>query len=104
MTKPIVYVAGPMTGYPLMNYTAFGCAAEWVRSQGGTPINPAELNPAKRAWWLCMVVDLWHLRLADRLLLLPGWQRSRGARLEVACAVLLGLPIDLFRGEDVHAS
>lgn len=104
MTRPLIYLSGPMTGYPRLNRAMFSCAGEWVRAQGGQPIDPADLNPGRRAWWLCMLVDLWYLRLADRLLLLPGWQRSRGARLEVAAAVVLGLPIDVWRQGDPYAS
>ena len=91
--KPIAYIAGPMTGLPSFNFPAFWTAEHVLERRGWAVINPARLNPTTRPWWACMLVCLWHLRLADEVRLLPGWERSRGARLEVAAAVVLGLRI-----------
>ena len=92
---PLVYIAGPMTGYTNLNRGLFFAVEESLRLKGIGAINPARLNPVTRSWAACMVVCLWHLRLADAVALLPGWERSRGARWEVAAAVLLGLPLHL---------
>ena len=92
MTR-VAYISGPMTGLPNWNRGAFYALAEVLRRRGLETINPAELNPVGRPWWACMVVCLWALRLADEVRLLPGWHQSRGARLEVAAAVVLGLRI-----------
>lgn len=92
MTR-VAYIAGPMTGLPRFNFPAFYTAQALLERRGRSVINPAALNPPQRPWWACMVVCLWHLRLADEVRLLPGWERSRGARLEVLAAIALGLPI-----------
>ena len=91
--KRVAYLSGPMTGLPNFNHAAFFTAQELLERRGLQVINPASLNPPHRPWWACMVVCLWHLHLADEVRLLPGWHRSRGAGLEMAAAVLLGLRI-----------
>lgn len=93
MTGRVAYVSGPITGRPLGNAPAFAAAQAQLEQQGLAVINPAALGLEGRPWAWCMVVCLWHLRLADEVRLLPGWEHSAGARLEVAWAVLLGLRI-----------
>lgn len=93
MTGRVCYVSGPMSGRPLLNAPAFAAAQALLERRGLVVINPAALGLHGRSWWWCMVVCLWHLRLADEVRLLPGWEHSAGARIEVAVAVLLGLRI-----------
>jgi len=90
---PLVYIAGPMTGLPNWNHPAFYAMEECLRQRGITAINPAALNPITRPWWRCLLVCLWHLRLADAIVLLPSWEASRGARWELWLALCLGLPV-----------
>lgn len=86
----MIYLSGPMTGYPEYNYPAFAAAAARLRALGCAVISPHELNRPGRNWWFCMAVCLWHLRRCQSVYLLDGWKRSKGARLEVAVAILLG--------------
>ena len=89
-----LYLAGPMTGMPEHNYPAFREAARQLRGLGLWIINPADLNEASRPWDECMRDNLVELGLrADGLVLLPGWQNSRGATLEVEIARRMGWPI-----------
>ena len=39
---PLVYLSGPMTGLPDLNFPAFHAAADKLRSQGVQVVNPAE--------------------------------------------------------------
>jgi len=89
----VIYIAGPMTGYPQLNVTAFYHMEAVLRRRGFIVINPAALNPCSRSWWACMMVCCWHLRLADAVVCLQGWQGSRGAQLECRIARWLGLPV-----------
>lgn len=89
-----VYLSGPMSGLPLLNVPAFAEAAGQLRARGVTVISPPELVPEPRPYWWCILVDLWHLRRAEMLIQLPGWRRSRGARIEACAAILLGLDIE----------
>lgn len=92
---------GPMSGLPEFNYPAFNAAAAKLRAAGHEVWNPAESAGGDtgqvRAWY--MRQSLAALQEADMAILLPGWEQSRGARLEVAVALEIGLgvvPLDAF--------
>lgn len=88
-----LYLAGPMSHYPDHNYEAFQSAARELRMLGYTVANPAEINPDTGIGWKAsMLRDIPHVLSADALALLPDWQLSRGARLEVHIAQELGIP------------
>ena len=94
-----LYVAGPMSGLPDFNYPAFDAASDLLRSEGFNVLNPTaaeEQNPTPGTpqrwdWYmrhaLRMVLD------ADALAVLPGWEKSKGATLEVAVANALGMTV-----------
>ena len=91
---PKLYIAGPMSGLPERNYPAFLQAARDLRACGYEVFCPAQNGlPADASWEQHMRVDLMHLMQCDAVALLPGWQRSRGARLETLLACELGLRI-----------
>ncbi|MCL6562572.1 MAG: DUF4406 domain-containing protein [Firmicutes bacterium] len=90
-----VYIAGPMSGLPGYHYPAFDAAAMALARAGHRPVNPADtgLRPGwERADYLRHSLGRL-LREADGIACLPGWRRSRRARLEVRCARELGLPV-----------
>ncbi|KQW25174.1 DUF4406 domain-containing protein [Acidovorax sp. Root402] len=89
-----IYVAGPMTGYPDLNFPAFHAAAAALRAQGHHMENPAEINADPKAQWLdCMRMDIARLVTCDTVYLLPGWEKSRGAKVEHGLAVGPGFQI-----------
>ena len=93
----IAYLSGPMTGLPDNGYLAFQVAAERLRSQGVQVISPHEIIPPGAgpwSWAQHMRVDLAALLTADVIVMLPGWEGSRGARLEKTVAEALGLLVD----------
>lgn len=86
-----VYVAGPMTGLPDLNFPAFNAEAARLRSEGLTVINPAEHGIVEGAGWGDYLRhDLAGLMSCERIHLLPGWSKSKGANLEVLTALMLG--------------
>jgi hypothetical protein len=99
----IVYISGPMSGIKDYNYPAFFEADAKLFSQGYHTINPAKvsaetLEEAIAAqgdldWEGYMRIHLAQLTRADAICVLPGWQKSRGSKLEVAMATALGLPV-----------
>lgn len=79
-----IYVAGPMTGYPDMNFPAFNKAASLLQSFGFQIFNPADqgiIDGWAREDYL--KYDLPYLFQCDGVATLPGWQESWGACLEV---------------------
>ena len=89
-----LYVAGPMSGLPNLNFDAFHAAATALRSKGYQVINPAEINPDHAMpWHECMRRDIAELVKCDGIVLLDGWQQSRGATLEHHIAERLGMEI-----------
>ncbi len=89
-----VYLAGPMTGYPDLNFPLFHAEAARLRSLGYEVVNPAEINADPAAeWHVCMRADIAHLVTCDGIALLPGWEKSRGATLELHIAQHLGMRV-----------
>lgn len=90
-----IYLSGPMTGLPEYNRPAFNAIAEELRSEGKTVFNPAELGEPdlihNRAWY--MRKDLEGLLKCDIVYVLPGWDESEGAKLEIEIAKQLEMPI-----------
>lgn len=94
-----VYIAGPMRGLPNFNYDTFG-AVEATLNEYGLPDTGGQLrvkNPATnfggaqdREWAEYMSVDLQDVLNADVLVLLPGYENSEGAQLEIAVAKATG--------------
>lgn len=87
-----VYIAGPMSGLPDLNYPEFNRASAYLRELGYEVENPAE-NPAPAcgSWAGYMRMAIAQLVQCDEIHMLRGWQQSRGAKLEHEIAQQLGL-------------
>ena len=86
-----IYIAGPMTGIPLLNFPKFHEVAAALRAAGHDAVNPAEINPDPHAeWTACMFRDLQELSTCDGIVMLPGWESSPGAQIERLWAVRTG--------------
>lgn len=113
------YLAGPMSGLPQFNFPAFYAAAKDLRDQGYRMVSPAELDDAedaaiaraskdgdaaaaKRSWGEFLGRDIQILADdCDGMILLPGWEKSPGARLEV-CTALIREKVIAFYEEGVQ--
>lgn len=91
--KSPVYLSGPMTGLPDYNYPAFNAEAARLRAIGYVVENPAE-NPEQDSWRTYMRAALVQLLRCESLAMLPGWERSRGARIEYDLARDLGMSVE----------
>ena len=106
MTKKVVYLAGPMRGYKDYNFPAFDRAERILRNKGYHPVSPAAMDRLFEGWGAAppegiaftpqdckrfILRDLVALMDCDAICCLPGWQDSKGAKLEVALAQFLGL-------------
>lgn len=87
-----VYLSGPMTGIENNNFPAFHDAAVYLRSLGYDVVSPAEIQEAG-TWELCLRADLRELCTCDAIALMPGWENSKGANLELHVAHRLGMGV-----------
>lgn len=89
-----IYVSGPMTGIDEFNYPAFHAAKEKLEAVGHEVLSPADL-PIIEGWeWIdYMELDLEEVFRAEGFGYLPGWENSKGARIERKIAELRGVPI-----------
>lgn len=101
-----IYIAGPMRGLPDHNFPAFNAATGRFRAWGWTVYNPVEIgekigngNPGIPGSEF-LREDVCAIALCGAIALLPGWERSTGARCEVALAVTIGL--DFYDAESLQ--
>ena len=89
-----VYIASKMSGLKDFNYPAFHRTAAHLRRLGFEVENPAENpDPPCGSWNGYLKTALRQLLTCDALVLLPGWETSRGANLERETALKVGLPV-----------
>ena len=89
-----VYIAGPMTGLPDYNYPAFFEAEGKIADTGADVFNPARhgIDPQKTHEEY-MREALLDLCCCDAMVLLPGWENSQGALVEIVAAKAMGVKI-----------
>jgi len=106
------YLAGPMTGYKKFNFPLFTRVTTGLRAIGYDITSPVVTDEPdmqeiawkspdgkhdekfKETWGEVLAKDV--LLIADEMesiIVLPNWNKSKGARLEVFVAVLCGYPI-----------
>lgn len=89
----VVYISGPMTGLPDYNRWAFNATDRWLRNNIGCSIlNPAR-HPGGLEYGEYMRRAYRDLTMASAVVLLPGWESSRGALAEVQAAGIMGLAV-----------
>jgi len=99
-----IYIAGPMTGLPENNYPAFNEAAAKLRDAGYEVENPAENpEPQCKTWAGYMRMAIAQVVRCSCVVLLPGWENSKGAVIEHRLANELGMvvvPVEAFDVEN----
>lgn len=89
-----IYIAGPMYGLPNFNRDAFNLEAERLRALGHIALNPAILpDGLEQHEYMALCIEM--VKMANQLVMLPGWEHSAGARAEHALAIKLGKPVIL---------
>ena len=107
-----IYIAGPMRKIPHYNFPAFDEAAKTLRERGHDVVSPADLDRAigfdgmdckpGTAWDYeqadfdlgdCFDRDIEAIRSCEAIYLLPGWEDSKGCKMEKAVAEFLGMQV-----------
>ena len=88
-----VYISGPITGREGYR-EAFAAEAHRLREQGFVVLDPSMLPEGLGDHETYMHICLPMVEVADRLVMLPGWENSVGARQERALAQRLGKPVE----------
>ena len=111
-----VYLAGPMRGIRDFNFPAFKEGADHLRRLGHDVFSPAERDLAevgdifdsdtgdleeiiRRGFSLreALAADMvWIARHGEAVVLLPGWETSKGATAEAALGHALGIAVQTF--------
>ncbi len=108
-----IYVAGPYTpadGREETRLENIGLASETAKfllTLGHTPFCPHTMTAGWEdvcSWEDFLRMDIEWLRMCDAIVLLPGWQTSRGARMEYEEALKEGLVIFDLQRESVEVS
>jgi hypothetical protein len=102
-----IYLSGPMTGILKFNHTAFHANAAFLRDMGYFVFSPAEMdiengidlsraldedNPLTEDEYHELLKNDYHALIdCDAIAFLPGWENSRGAKLESDFANVLKL-------------
>ncbi len=113
----IVYLAGPMTGYPEFNRAGFAEGEGYALDRGWKVVSPQNTNPSHQGpcptgerqttaagshpYGCWVKASLRMLLDCDAVLMLPGWQASTGASLEHRVAHTSGMPVyEMLGGAD----
>lgn len=103
-----VYVAGPMRGIPECNFPAFDAAQLDWEAEGWQVFSPARcarsmgyhpdhgdyrLQAGREQLKHVMALDVCCIHASDAVAVLPGWEGSVGATVEVALAQFLHLTV-----------
>ncbi|MFM5790100.1 DUF4406 domain-containing protein [Aeromonas caviae] len=89
-----IFISGPMSGLPNFNRDAFNAEAHRLLGLGYVALNPAILpDGLEQHEYMAICIEM--VKMADQLVMLPGWERSAGARAEHALAIKLGKTIIL---------
>ena len=91
-----VYLSGPMTGKPDLNFPLFNAEATRLREYGYVVVNPAEVHSdatPDHDYFHFLREDIKLLCDCHVIALLPGWENSNGASFERYVAHKLNIQV-----------
>lgn len=98
----VIYISGPMTGLPSFNREAFVKAEKILQEKGKEAVSPslAEQDDEGMTWEPLRGKYSYYLKIAlikmlhcNAIVMLPGWENSKGAKVERYVAEALGYKV-----------
>lgn len=93
-----VYISLPITGHDLSERKAVAkIAANALRQAGHEPINPFDSDQDGMTYGeylgkdIALIIDQ-----ADAVMMLPGWRKSKGCKIEFECACICDKKIGFY--------
>lgn len=97
------YLAGPMSGYPEYNYPLFREVEGYLLMRGYDIVSPVNcVAEGENDWKVCMRACIIAMLRCDRVFLLSGWKKSKGATIEVFIAAALEMDFAEIRESTVN--
>lgn len=101
------YLSGPMTGLPDHNYPYFIAVEAKLKARGLKIRSPHHVGAAftteqhlKLGWDFFIRQAMRDLIISDAVIMLSGWEKSKGARLELDIALDLEMPVFVLMTDD----
>lgn len=90
-----IYISGQITGLPEQVAQAnFSAAVDKIREWNHEPVNPFWLpHFHDKSWLNYMREDIKALLDCEAIYMLPNWNESQGAKIELSIAIQLGMKI-----------
>lgn len=91
-----VYISGPISGVDeFESHIRFGRAERMIINAGHTAINPRRLSSWGLSWdtYMKIAQEILYSGEVDAMLLLKGWEKSKGATIEKVWAEAKGIQI-----------
>lgn len=101
-----IYISGAITGVPYKNIDAFLKAENYITALGCRPINPhnvCEFIKDSSAWELYMKTDIKHLIGCEAMVVMDGWETSKGAAIEIFIAQQMKIPVFHFPSLEIFS-
>lgn len=93
-----IYISGKISGQEKRAARQFSKAEKEILKTGHQPINPMKLNQNHDGSWESYMKEcIKALCDADILVFLSGWERSKGAQLELRIATELGIETTFYK-------
>lgn len=89
-----VYIAGKVTGEdPGVCFSKFAAVEYQLKQHGFEVVNPMRLCNTNTPWHDCMKVCITEMLTCGAVFLLPDWNKSVGATMEVTVANVTAIPV-----------
>lgn len=90
MKQQKIYISGQVTGNPTYGIDFMTASAITHKAMPkALVVNPIYFCAPHWSWLRCMILCIWHLIPCTTIAMIDGWQQSRGAKIELAVAILL---------------